>query len=165
MNEPADNFEPLRKLLALKRHEVPPPGYFNGFSNQVIARIRLGEAAKADGMIARLLNEAPWLLRFIRIFEAKPAYAGMFASVMFLLLVAGIVYSDHPEVTPDTLTPASAPAPNSSPLAVVTPGFMEQSMGQSSGLVSSTNPVLSLEPSSSPFGGQAPLFQPVGFTR
>ncbi len=169
MNEPETNFEPLTRLLSLKRHEVPPPGFFNNFSSRVIAQIRVEESSKAEGLFGRLFYEAPWLLKFFRTFEAKPAYAGGFASVLFLLLVAGIVYSDHPEVTTESFAPApesASVAPSvSSPFAVATAGFLDQSASQSSGLVSSTNPVLSLEPSSSPFGGQNPLFQPVGFTR
>jgi hypothetical protein len=168
MNEQEANFEALGRLLALKRHEVPPPGYFNNFSTQVITQIRLGETAKDDGPFGRLFVEAPWLLKFIRVFEAKPAYAGAFASVLFLLLVAGIVYSNNPDVATETFVPAASASTSSSgsaSLAAVNTGFLDQSMPQTSGLVSSTNPVLSLEPSSSPFGGQNPLLQPVGFTR
>lgn len=36
---PDSSFSELTQVLRLKRHEVPPPGYFNGFSAKVISRI------------------------------------------------------------------------------------------------------------------------------
>ena len=170
MNEPDANFEPLCRLLTLKKYEVPPPGYFNNFSDQVITQIRLGESVKDSSWLTRLFVEAPWLLKFFRTFEAKPAYAGTFASVLFLLLVTGIVYSDysdHPEITAENFMPSAttATAPGGSSLLTVAPAFLGQSTSQSSGLVSGTNPVSSFDSGGSPFGGQNPLFQTAGFTR
>src|SRR5579862_3575660 len=81
MSENENDFEALRRLLALKRHEVPPPGYFEDFSSRVIGRIRAGETAR----------ELPWLLRLLQAFEAKPAYPVAFASALCTLLLFGIV--------------------------------------------------------------------------
>jgi hypothetical protein len=39
MNPENPNFDQIRKLLALKRYEIPPPRYFNDFSSSVIARL------------------------------------------------------------------------------------------------------------------------------
>jgi hypothetical protein len=43
MKSDQENFEALRKLMALKRHEVPPPGYFNRLPGTIISRIECGE--------------------------------------------------------------------------------------------------------------------------
>jgi hypothetical protein len=81
MSENENDFEALRRLLALKRHEIPPPGYFEDFSARVIGRIRAAEAVR----------ELPWLLRLLQAFENKPAYPVTFASALCTLLLFGIV--------------------------------------------------------------------------
>ena len=87
MNPESENFESLRRALALKRHEVPPPGYFNQFSASVISRIEAGDrAAKSPGAFA-------WLQNLWQTLERKPALAGAFGVAVCGLLVTGIVYS------------------------------------------------------------------------
>jgi len=87
MNPESENFESLRRALALKRHEVPPPGYFNQFSASVISRIEAGErSVKSPGAFA-------WLQNLWQTLERKPAFAGAFGVAVCGLLVTGIVYS------------------------------------------------------------------------
>lgn len=167
MNETEPNFEALRQLLALKKHELPPPGYFNRFSGEVVSRIRAGESARPETAMERLFVEAPWLLKIIQAFESKPAFTGVFASALCLLIVAGIVYTDNPTAAPDATAPGQV-SQSGSPMAALSPGFLNASPSDvQSGLVSSTNPVLSLDssaaPNASPFGNPNPLLQPVSF--
>ena len=154
MNENENNFESLRRLLALKRHEIPPPGYFNDFSRQVMSRIRAGETAESEEFAG-----SSWLLRFLQVFEAKPAFVGAFASSLCLLLLLGIVYAERPDGTPKTSLLASVAQPAVSLADATSPVFSPSSVP--TGLMVSTNPVLSLEPVASLFGQQNPLAQPV----
>ena len=94
MNPEHEKFESLRRVLALKRHEQPPPGYFHHFSSQVIARIRAGERADDRSAWAFLAWDAQWLQRLWAAFETRPALAGAFGAVVCGLLVSGIVYSE-----------------------------------------------------------------------
>jgi len=163
MNEPDSDFEALRQLLALKKHEIPPPGYFDRFSGEVVARIRAGESSKPLTLMEQLFAEAPWLLRIIRAFESKPAFTGVFASALCLLIVAGIVYSDNPSVTPDS-TAASQMSFSTAPMASMSSGFLDASAPASeASLMSNTNPAESLDANASPFGNPNPLLQPVSF--
>ena len=62
MNPAPEEFDELRKLLVLKRHEQPPPGFFNHFSDKVIGRI------EAEGLFRR----ASWWQRLFPSLDAKP---------------------------------------------------------------------------------------------
>ncbi|HTV42922.1 MAG TPA: hypothetical protein VMF08_20325 [Candidatus Sulfotelmatobacter sp.] len=100
MSENENDFEALRRLLALKRHEIPPPGYFEDFSSRVIGRIRAGEAAR----------ELPWLLRLLQAFEAKPAYPVALASALCTLLLFGIVSVEQsPVLASSSIYPSNSP--------------------------------------------------------
>lgn len=102
MNPDSENFDAVRRLLALKRHEQPPPGYFNNFSSQVISRIKAGEGAEPASAIGRLFGKAGWWQHLVAVLEAKPAFAGAFGAAVCALLISGIVYSENGP------TPASA---------------------------------------------------------
>ena len=96
MNPEPEDFQQLRRLLILKRYEQPPPGYFENFSRQVIARLRAGEQVP-DSFLDRIYQQTPWLRRVWTAFEAKPVLAGAFAMAVSGLLVAGVIFSDQPE--------------------------------------------------------------------
>ncbi|HVM51185.1 MAG TPA: hypothetical protein VMU04_24360 [Candidatus Acidoferrum sp.] len=99
MSQDSHEFESLRRLLALKRHEQPPPGYFEHFSGEVIARIKAGEGAHESAM-ERLFWDAPWLQRLWAALETKPIMAGAFGAAVCALLVGSVVLSERPETQP-----------------------------------------------------------------
>ncbi|HWI56566.1 MAG TPA: hypothetical protein VNZ22_05030 [Bacillota bacterium] len=107
MNPEQENFEPLRRLLALKRYEQPPPGYFDGFSRQVIARIQAGATVEEENFLERWIAEAAWLRRVWSAFETKPILAGAFGVAVCGLLISGVVYSERTESTAVMALPTS----------------------------------------------------------
>ena len=79
-SQPApEDFDRLKKLLAVKRHEQPPPGYFVGLSSRIMERI------EEESVVL------PWWRRIGFAFQLKPAFA--FATGMLLcgLVSAGVV--------------------------------------------------------------------------
>ena len=93
MNPDQENFESLRRLLALKRYEQPEPGFFNDFSQQVIARLRAGEKPEEPSFWEEFFEQAPWLQRIWAAFETKPLFAGAFGVMVSGLLISGAIYS------------------------------------------------------------------------
>jgi len=81
MNSDPGEFEALRKLLALKRHEQPPPGYFNRLPDQIAARLARGEGK------SRFWED------FLGQFVFRPAFSYGFALAAFGALAASMVYS------------------------------------------------------------------------
>src|SRR5215212_690509 len=75
-----DNFDSLEKLLRLKRHEQPPPRYFNEFSGRVISRLERGEARLS------------WWERFG--FDLRPALAAGAGLVACGLIVYGVATTE-----------------------------------------------------------------------
>jgi hypothetical protein len=110
MSPDSENFEQLRRLMAIKRHEQPPPGYFDGFSAEVISGIRNGRTGAKD--LSEIFEPAPWVVRFLRLLESKPVFAGAFGFSICALLISGIVYSEQMQVQPAPIAAfTAAPAP------------------------------------------------------
>jgi hypothetical protein len=86
MQTPPEEFDALRKLLALKRHEQPPPGYFNQFSFKVVARIQAGESAADES----------WLDRFLARFRVGTAMAGAIGVAAVVVVVGAVLVRQQP---------------------------------------------------------------------
>jgi hypothetical protein len=80
-----DEFESLKKLLALKRHEEPPPGYFDRLPGEVRARIAHAQA-----------SPEPWWRRWLATWDLSPALATSYAVVTVTLVVGGIWMAKQP---------------------------------------------------------------------
>jgi hypothetical protein len=162
MNEDQQSFESLRRLLALKRHETPPAGYFKNFSSQVIGRIRASEVEAAASLSERLFTAMPWLPKLLQSLETKPVYAGGFATALCALLLFGALVAQQPESASSAafLQPVAPGGPQIVSFASATsqtpavPVNWEQPIDQIMlAENSSTNPVFSFQPvSSAPFG-------------
>ena len=77
------NFDQVRRLLALKRYEVPPPGFFENFSTKVVARIAAAQAQPASA----------WWHKLGFDFNLKPAMICALGVVLCGLLSAGVLTS------------------------------------------------------------------------
>ena len=154
MSSSSANFDGLKKMLKWKRHEQPPPRFFNEFSGRVLARIEAGETGKKTSWWELLGFE----------FGLKPALAGATAMLAGGMLVYGIISSMN-EPARATLPGQEGQGIFPSPgLASTQPAGSATLAAQPSGSDNSTNPVLSVE-NPSPFGGSLKLqVKPVNFT-
>jgi hypothetical protein len=89
-----DDFEQLRRLLALKRHEQPPPGYFYGFSRQVIVRIKAGELGNESEASTWSFGTGSLFQRIWATLDARPILAGAFGVAVCGFFVVGALLSD-----------------------------------------------------------------------
>jgi hypothetical protein len=93
MSSNPQEFDDVRRLIALKRYEQPHPRYFNDFSSKVIARIQAGEHAHLE--TSGLLSLLPgWVARLWSALEARPTWAGIAGFGACALVVSGFIASE-----------------------------------------------------------------------
>jgi hypothetical protein len=109
-----DDFEQLRRLLALKRHEQPPPGYFHGFSRQVIVRIKAGELGDQSEASLWSFSGGSLLQRIWATLDARPVLAGAFGVAVCGFFVVGALLSDNT----GSATAATSEMPNQATMLV-----------------------------------------------
>jgi len=146
MSNSPENFESLQKLLKLKRHEQPPPGFFNHFSAKILNRIESEEERNAG---------TAWVRKLLMLLETNPIAAGFFGISVCSLLVSGIAYSQY--------QPASSAASGSNVgmnLAEADTGeggVNWSKVARTDSVASSVNPMFSTNVPGSMFGGMEPL--------
>jgi hypothetical protein len=104
MNPESENFDSLRQLLALKRHEIPPPGYFDRLPRDIMARIKAGDTGDELG------SDLSWFRRLSSVFDFKPIFAGAFGTAVCAFLTSGVMTSERtPAFAAGTATPVVGP--------------------------------------------------------
>jgi len=125
MNPESEDFDSLRRLLALKRYEQPPPGYFDRFSRDVMARIKAGEKGGAAGL------ESSWFERLLAVLDVKPIFAGAFGTAVCAFVISGVISERAPAIgtaSPNSVGPsvaAAVPMDVSMPVGDVSPSPVE----------------------------------------
>ncbi len=160
MKEHESNFTELKKLLKLKQHEVPPPGYFNNFSSNVIAQIRDDKVSARGSAYEQLQSHSPWLARFLAIFESRPSIIGAAATGLCLLLVLGVVLTEKSDKASSNPVVAGVGSAEASAMSLVGAAPLLADAG--GGIQVSTNPI-SLQPMTTFAGQQNPLLQSASF--
>jgi hypothetical protein len=141
MTPDSENFDQLCRLMALKRHEVPPPGYFHNFSREVIVRIKAGEVGGEVGSTWWIL-QGSWLRRVWSIFEARPVLAGGFGVAVCGFFVAGaLISADNSDLGLAQPLPSVEIASHANPSEVTPLQRVAQEMPSSLGSPMSAIPV------------------------
>ncbi len=140
MNPEPQDTSRLQKLLALKRHEQPPPRFFNDFSDRVISHLHDPGS----------LGPAYWWQRLGMDLDLKLAVIYAFGLVVCGLFVLGVTSAMQAEETGPVALAASENAPSpaaTSPRVALLAG----GGGTQRGIAGSTDPVISTPSASSPF--------------
>lgn len=86
-----NDFEKLRRLMAIKRYERPPAGHFDRLAN------RIRQAIEAES----LAPSATWWERFISRFDMQPSMAAALALIIAAVYLYAFIWSQQsPPSTP-----------------------------------------------------------------
>lgn len=105
-----DEYESVKKLLALKRHEEPPPGYFDRLPGEIRARIAHAVA-----------HPEPFWRRWLESWDLSPALATSYATVAVVLVLGGVWLARPPGAQTNPQIVTVPRATGSSPTNAVTP--------------------------------------------
>ena len=145
MNPNTENFDQLRKLLALKRYELPPPRYFNEFSGRVMSRLAEPER-----------QPLTWWQRLGFDLDLRPAAMCGLGVVVCGLLSFGMIGAMQ-------MSESDAAAVPSGSFAVAPPGMTAIAPVPASVDTASTGGLLLARQASSPFNQFGMAATPVSF--
>jgi len=92
MADGENDFEQLRKLLKLKHHEQPPPGYFNHLSDRIITRLERDAQPAERSFLTRI----GWMNRLRTVLAENPISSGIFAVCgVLMMVIANTQYLDQ----------------------------------------------------------------------
>lgn len=134
MNSSPDDFKDLRHLLALKKHEEPPPGYFSYLPDKIVIRIERGD----------LSEHSTWWEWLVAKFDAQPVLAGAYAFAISGLMLLGLkVSEDLPQRSSVELLPGGVMAHSPDPLTFTPSTAIQPYFANPAGLINftSTEPI------------------------
>lgn len=116
MNTPPENdFAQLRRLLRVKRHEQPPPGYLHQFPAEVISALKAERQSHKQSGSSE--NGPLWIMRFLERLQARPAFAGALGAGLCALMIGGVILNEKGAARPtpmpsllSEITPVAQPA-------------------------------------------------------
>lgn len=85
MNEHSDSHHKVKKLIALKRFETPPPGHQDLLASKIISRL------EAEQMRAR----EPWYRRLMYSMNINPLVTTAYTATILAMLAFGWHYGEH----------------------------------------------------------------------
>jgi hypothetical protein len=155
MSKEPSNYDALRRLLNIKRHEQPPAPYFSGFSEKVLQRIQTRDPS----------TSLSWWQRWGLDFDFQPATVCAVGVLVAGLLLVGVLTSMH--LVEDSALAAKPIAERMIVLVPVVPqantSFKPHTLNTDEPVRTSTEPVTSPLPASSPFNQVTLRALPVGF--
>lgn len=134
MNSSPDDFKDLRRLLALKKHEEPPPGYFSYLPDKIVIRIERGD----------LSEHSTWWEWLVAKYDAQPVLAGAYAFAISGLMLLGLkVSEDLPQRSSVELLPGGVMAHSTDPLTFTPSTAIQPYFANPAGLINftSTEPI------------------------
>ncbi|MGV3774729.1 MAG: hypothetical protein ACO1QB_17650 [Verrucomicrobiales bacterium] len=129
MSSSPEDFKDLKRLLALKKHEQPPPGYFYYLPDTITRKIERTEARD-------LAEHSTWWEWLVQRFDARPVLAGAYAFAISGLLMMGFKVSRLVDADGDSTLAGGLLGTTLDPASVTPSPFLQTHFANPAGLVS-----------------------------